>query len=284
MSDGNQATARSYRREEFELAGSAGRTIRGEAILVENALATVVLVHGFKGCYRFAFFPWLAERLATAGMNVVGFNFTGSGIGEDRETVTDPAAFEDNSYGRELYDLQHVLRECDARAWLGPRFGLFGHSRGGGIAILHAARDERVASLVTWASIARVHRWSEAEVTAWRASGRHEVINSRTGQVFQLGTQVLEEAERHRADRLNIARAAASLVCPWLIVHGESDETVPIAEGEILAELAGEQASLLRVAGATHGFCVSHGMTEVSPELQIAGDHTVEHFTTTLGA
>ena len=69
--------------EPFEIPGTGGFVIRGEARVADRARGSVVLVHGFKGFARFAFFPWLAVRLAAAGLNAVTFNFSGSGVGED---------------------------------------------------------------------------------------------------------------------------------------------------------------------------------------------------------
>lgn len=268
-------------REEFELAGSAGLPIRGEARVVRGATRGVVLVHGFKGFYRGIFFPMLADALANAGMTVVSFNFSGSGIGADRDTFTEPDAFGGNSYGRELHDLDLVLRESDARGWLGDRWGLFGHSRGGGVAILHTALDGRVAALATWASISTVRRWSDAEMQQWRKRGHVDVTNARTGQVFRLGTRLLDEVQRRDNDRLDIRRAASEVRCPWLLVHGDADETVPFAEAVQLAESA-TSVELLRVSGGTHTFNVAHGFSAASPELSEAMERTVQFFVQTL--
>ncbi|MDB4880416.1 MAG: Alpha/beta superfamily hydrolase [Gemmatimonadetes bacterium] len=282
MSASQPAPARAAR-EEFELAGAGGLPIRGEARVVPGATRGVVLLHGFKGFYRALFFPRLADELASSGLNVVSFNFAGSGIGADRETFTEPEAFAGNSYGRELYDLTLVLREADAQGWLGDRWGLFGHSRGGGVAVMHAARDARVAALVTWASIASVRRWSDDEMAAWRERGYMEVANQRTGQLFRLGTRVLDEVERHGGGRLDVAQAAAAVRCPWLIVHGDADDVVPLDEGERLAACA-RDGELLQVAGGSHTFNVAHGFAVESPQLRQALDRTVAFFADRLDA
>jgi uncharacterized protein len=265
----------------FELTGSGSLPIRGEAREVRGATQAVVLLHGFKGFFRATFFPLLADALANAGLNVVSFNVAGSGIGPDLETFTEPDAFAGNSYGRELYDLGLVLREADAQGWLGERWGLFGHSRGGGVAILHASRDERVAALATWASISTVDRWSEEDHHAWRERGYIEVENTRTRQVFRIGTRLLDEVERHGAGRLDILAAAGRVRCPWLIVHGDADETVKIEEGERIAAAARER-ELVRIPHGTHTFNVAHGFTEPSSELRQALARTVDFFSTTL--
>ena len=264
--------------ERFDIVGAGGRVIRGEARVVDGATSSVVLLHGFKGFAHFSFFPLLADRLSQAGMNAISFNFSGSGIGDDMERFTDFEGFEQNSFGRELYDLVMVNAEAERRGWLGAKRGLFGHSRGGGIAVLHAARDERIVALATWSSIATVKRWSEAQMAAWRERGYAEFANSRTGQVMRVGTNLLDEVVKHASGRLDIERAAAVIRCPWLIIHGDADETVPVAEGERLHAATNGRAELLRIPGATHGYNVSHGFTEPSPELRQVVDRTVEFF------
>jgi uncharacterized protein len=270
--------------ERFEIPGTGARVIRGEVRVAPGARGSVVLVHGFKGFGRFAFFPFLAEQLAASGLTAVTFNSSGSGVGEDLETFTDPEAFAENSYTRELQDLALVIAESERRGWTGPQFGLFGHSRGGGVALLHAARDARVRALVTWASIASVVRWTEPQMAEWRARGWLEVPNARTGQVFRLDTTLLDETTEHHLGRLNLRMAAATLLCPWLIVHGDADETVPFAEAEQLHVASEERAELCRVAGGTHTFNVAHGMTAPSPQLTEAVASTVRFLTERLVA
>jgi uncharacterized protein len=270
--------------ESFEIPGTGGRVIRGEVRVAHDARGSVVLVHGFKGFARFAFFPFLAERLAASGLTAVTFNSSGSGVGEDFETFTDPDAFGENTYTRELQDLSLVIAESERRGWTGPQFGLFGHSRGGAVALLHAARDARVRALVTWASIANVVRWTEREIAEWRERGWLEVSNTRTGQTFRLTTTLLDETTEHHLGRLNLRMAAATLLCPWLILHGDADETVPFEEAEQLHAASEERAQLLRVNGATHTFNVAHGMREPSPQLTAATDATLDFLTGRLGA
>lgn len=264
--------------ERFDLAGAAGRVIRGEVRVARRAAGSVVLVHGFKGFSRFAFFPYLAERLAAAGLTAVSFNMSGSGIGEDLETFTDFDAFAENTYTRELQDLQLVLAESKRRGWIGAQCGLFGHSRGGAVALLEASRDARVRALVTWASISTVVRWGDDEVARWRARGHLEVPNARTGQVMRVNSTLLDETLEHEHGRLSLAAAAETLLCPWLIVHGDADETVPFDEAERLHAASEGRAELLRVGGATHAFNVAHGMTAASPQLAEAAERTERFF------
>ena len=264
--------------ERFDIPGTGARVIRGEVRLPSSPKGSVVLLHGFKGFARFAFFPYLADQLAAAGLTAVTFNFSGSGVGEDLETFDDPDAFAENTFTREGQDVSRVIAEAERRGWTGPQFGLFGHSRGGATALLHASRDARVGALATWSSIASVRRWTDAQEAEWRTRGYLEVPNTRTGQILRVNTALLDEMDEHELGRLNLKLAAATLLCPWLIVHGAADETVPFAEGEQLAESSEGRAELVTIAGASHTFNVAHGMTTPSAQLREAAELTVSFF------
>src|SRR5262245_24109795 len=233
---------------------------------------TVVICHGFKGFQEWGFFPYLAALLADRGFVVVRFNLSGAGMLPGDDLVTDPDAFQANTHGRELADLLAVL-EATGRT-LAPgrvdrdRLGLFGHSRGGGNAVLAAVR-EPVRALVTWASLAGFDRYTPEQKEAWRRDGRLPVVNARTGQQLALGLGLLEELEAHRAE-LNIGDSAGRRRAPWLIIHGGGDESVPAAEGERLAHAsrrAAAPAELLLIPEADHTFGSRHPFVCPTPWL-----------------
>ena len=219
-----------------------------------------VLVHGFKGFKDWAFFPPLAERLARAGFTAVSFNMSGSGV-DAAGQGTLPERFSCNTYGAELADLATVV-DALAEGRLGAvppaGIGMVGHSRGGGIAVLHTARDRRVRGLVTWAAIADVMRWDPREREGWRARGHLDIVNSRTGQVIPLSTALLDEIESRPA-ALDVERAAAGIEVPWLIIHGTADDSVPIEDAERLERASGRASTRrLTIAGGNHGFGAGH--------------------------
>ena len=265
-------------RELLELKSPNGGVIRGRILLTPEAMTTVVICHGFKGFSKWGFFPYLTKQIALAGFHALSFNFSGSGIGADGKNFTDLDAFEQNTYTRELDDLATVEAEARRRGWLGPSYGLVGHSRGGGMAVLHAASSARVGALVTWSAIADVGRWPAEERARWRERGYGEVMNTRTKQVFRLGTALLDEVEQLRETRLNIQAAAGRLRVPWLIVHGTADETVPFSEAERLRDAAAPGvATLLPVEGASHTFGATHPMSDPPPpNVELAARATVE--------
>ncbi|MGI9075931.1 MAG: alpha/beta hydrolase [Gemmatimonadaceae bacterium] len=254
------------RREPFELVNEEGLPIRGEMWHAGRSRGTVIVCHGFKGFAKWGFFPLLAETLSRGGVGTITFNFSGSGVGADGESFTEESAFFSNSFSRELADLKLVEKEAERREWLGANYGLFGHSRGGGIAILHAARQPLVRALATWAAISTVDRWSGDVKKKWREDGRIGIVNARTGQVLALGTAGLDDVEKLATSDLDILSAASRIAIPWLIAHGTMDEAVPFTEGEKLAKAAtSASVETLTIAGGNHTFGAQHPLFSPVP-------------------
>ncbi|HEX3235189.1 MAG TPA: alpha/beta fold hydrolase [Gemmatimonadales bacterium] len=251
----------------------------------ESPRPAVVVVHGFKGFKDWGMFPPLAERLARAGFTAVTFNLSGSGV-DDVGEFSLPEQFAHNTFTAELTDLGRVV-EAVMRGELGVAppscLGLLGHSRGGGVAVLHTARDPRIEALVTWSAISTVDRWPASERAEWRDAGVKEVRNARTGQVLPLYPDVLDDIECNHA-ALDISMAASRVGVPWLIVHGASDESVPLEEGERLAAAApGGSSRLLRIEHAGHTFGAAHPWKGSTPELERAVEASVAAFSAELG-
>ncbi len=244
----------------------------------------VVILHGFKGFKDWGMFPPLAERLARAGFAAVTFNMSGSGA-DDSGSFSFPERFGHNTFSAEVKDAGTVL-DALAAGSLGVEppsaIGLLGHSRGGGVGILLAGARPDIRSLVTWAAISSVGRWPEDLITEWRRTGRHDVVNTRTGQVLPLYTDVIDDVEQNAA-ALDILGTAGRLTIPWLIVHGEADESVGVLEGERLANASRAPGTRFeRIAGGGHTFGARHPWAGSTPELDQAIASSVAWFARTL--
>jgi dienelactone hydrolase len=237
----------------------------------------VFVVHGFKGFKDWGMFPALAERVARAGFTAVSFNLSGSGVDQQGE-FSQEQRFAQNTWTIELEDIARVMNGAE-RGDLGfaptSRFGMVGHSLGGGAAILLAARDPRIKALATWAAVSKPNRW-ESQVEQWRADGRIDIVNSRTGQVLPMYVDRLEDIESN-AEGLDIRAAAARVMVPWLLLHGTGDASVPIEEGEALAQAAVQHsARAIFYDGANHTFGAVHPFAGFTAELAQAVDETVK--------
>ncbi len=267
----------------FELTGADDGPLRDDVRTAEGGSGrpAVVVCHGFKGFKDWGFFPHLASRIARAGFTAVSFNFSGSGVGPDGERFTEPERFGHATLSNDLEDLNAVcsaLLEGTLVEDLTQRtaLGIFGHSRGGGVAILYAAEQPACRALVTWAAIAETLRWDTETIERWRSKGKMDVVNTRTGEVLPLYRDALDDIEAHRDEKLNVIRAAATIDIPWLIIHGDQDESVTPSDGRRLHEAAhGALRELKLIPGGGHTFGARHPWAGSTAELDDAMDGTV---------
>lgn len=223
---------------------------------------------------EWGFFPPLAELLAQRGFVVVRFNFSGSGMLPGEERASDLEGFRTNTFSADLEDALSIL-DAVAADQLAPgridagRLGLLGHSRGGGTALLASASEawrERLGALVTWASVGTFHRYSEEQRRGWREAGEILVVNGRTGQELPMSTAMLEDLEAN-AEALNLEAAAGRRRAPWLILHGDEDETVDPADAQRLDAAAADPHELRLVTGGGHTFGAGHPFSGPTPQL-----------------
>jgi dienelactone hydrolase len=276
------ATVRTF---PFELTGADGGALRGEVRSqgIDEPRPAVVVYHGFKGFKDWGFFPHLAARIAHAGITAVTFNFSGSGVGPDGQSFSEPERFRRATPSGDLADARIVWGALRNGGLLGAlpaptALGLFGHSRGGATAVLHAAAHRECRALVTWSAIASHVRWGPETIARWRRDKTIEIVNARTGEVLALGIDYLDDLDRN-GDRLDPVTAAGELAAPWRIVHGSVDETVKVAEARALHAAAPEETTeLVIIEGGSHTLGARHPWAGSTAQLDHAMDLTVDWF------
>lgn len=243
--------------------------------IYKNAVPLCVFVHGFKGFKDWGSWPLAAEIFAVKGMPFFKFNFSHNGTSPSRLSVfADLEAFGNNNFKIEYDEVGLVFDFITNKAetfdfeWNGAIY-LIGHSRGGGIALLRAAQDERVTKCVTWAAVSNLDRYMYlAEKKEWFEKGVHYILNSRTQQQMPIYYQFVDAFEQNKG-LLSLEENLGKITCPLLIVHGENDETVPISDAhEIYDEVA--HSILLEIDEANHTFQCTHPLVERKISQQFA--------------
>ena len=213
-----------------------------------------LIAHGFKGYKDYGFLPRLADALAAAGFTAHRFNFSGSGMTDDTETFARPDRFEQDTWNRQVADL-HTLHAALRQPGLPMLW--FGHSRGGDTALLAAQRlpaDQRPDAVVTAAAPADCNRLSAADQQRLLDDGFLVSPSGRTGQDLRIGRAWLQEQLDDPAAHDPVAAAAelGSAGVDLTVIHGDADPTVPVTDGQRLAEAAG--VPLHRIPDADHVF------------------------------
>ncbi|WP_151089381.1 alpha/beta hydrolase family protein [Hymenobacter baengnokdamensis] len=254
---------------EFLLTGRAhGRPFAADATWqpTGHPQPVVVFVHGFKGFKDWGHFGLLARFFAEKGFVFVKLNLSHNGVvvGGTGD-LEDLEAFGRNNFSLELDDLGQLLdalhtpgaTPLPAESLNLSRLFLVGHSRGGALVLLKAAEDPRVAAVATWAAVADLHpRWPAEVLAQWQRDGVLYVPNTRTGQQLPMYYQIAEDFYKNRA-RLDLPALMPGLRQPVLLIHGDQDETVPLAAVHQL-HAAQPRAEVFVVPGAGHMFGGAH--------------------------
>lgn len=211
----------------------------------------VLIGHGVTGSKDRPWLAALADALAEAGLPALRFSFAGNGLSEGR--------FEEATLSKEVEDLGAVIDAVTA--WGVSRIAYAGHSMGAAIGVLRASADPRIAALVSLAGMVHVHAFMQ-RVFGDLAPGDPMLGKPDCPWTTALGADaerigdVLEQATRVRV--------------PWLLVHGDADELVPLADSHDVRATAGARPDLVVLRGVDHRFTGATGplIQAVVPWLQ----------------
>lgn len=196
-----------------------------------------VVAHGVTSHHDRPYLVEICERLRARGFATLRFSFAGNGASEGR--------YEDVTISKEVEDLGCVLD-----AFPGRRVVCVGHSMGAAVGVLRAASDARITALVSLAGMVHVRAFF-ARHCAGLVPGRDVLFGRAQCPLTQ---RFLDDAAR-----IDTTLAAAARVrVPWLLVHGDEDELVPLADSEDACAAAGGRPTLRVVRGADHRFQGKH--------------------------
>jgi len=227
--------------QEVSFVNSRGKILSGVLHLpsANHASRGVILCHGMESNKESEKLIALAGRLSDKGFLTLRFDFACANAGNGK--------FEDVTYSGEVEDLtaafRFLLQQHDVE-----KISVFGSSMGGTVALLFAAQAQKVASLVTLAAPVHPekiteHLLSPQQVADWRRTG-YTIYHGR-----RINVTMLDDLES-----INVSKAIVEVRCPTLVIHGDRDETVPVAEGRELFSLLPGAKELLVIRGADHRF------------------------------
>ncbi len=196
--------------------------------------ALVVIGHGVTGNKDRPHLIALAEGLSSHGWPCLRISYSGNGSSEGR--------FEDSCITKEVGDLQSVLDEVPH----GMQVAYIGHSMGGAVGVLTAARDLRIRALVSLAGMTHTADFV-----------RREFGEITPGEGLMWDEQSCPLSESYVADLRQIGStlsAAEAVTQPWLLIHGDSDDIVPIRDGRDAFDAASCEKEFLTISGAGHSF------------------------------
>lgn len=230
----------------FKINISEDRIIRGNLFPAkEQAQAAVIIVHGYKGFKDWGFFPHAAQKLSEAALDVITFNLSHNGVGENSETFEELDKFAQDTYSNDVEDLNILIQHWRENK-LSPSTGegnhighsevnegkkdaitlplfLLGHSRGAGVSLIYSFdHPEEISGVISWNGITNVDLLSEEAKKEMREKGRTYITNARTKQEMPLDKIILDDMEANQ-ERFHILERVKESSTPIIAIQGTED-------------------------------------------------------------
>ena len=196
---------------------------------------TVVIGHGVTANMDRPFVIALAASLAMAGIPTLRFSFSGNGGSE--------GSFEDSCITKEVEDLGAIIDALHAQ---GRQIAYVGHSLGGAVGVKRAVTDDRIELLVSLAGMVHTKKFAETEF-----------CDETPGTGHMWGKEDCPLSQSFVDDMNSIGTViglAGSVKVPWLLVHGTTDDVVPIEESREMFEQANDPKDLFVIENCDHVF------------------------------
>jgi alpha/beta superfamily hydrolase len=233
---------RNDRGERIDGAWRPARTEVPSAASSADSAPMVVIGHGVTSHWDRPWQTELSAALSRAGIASMLVSFAGNGASEGR--------FDDVTPTKEVADLGSVFDAL--QGWGAARFTYAGHSMGAAVGVIRAAMDARIERLVSLAGMFHVREFMQRTFGHLPYGG---LMLDKPGCTWNGAL----EADAVRLDSLT-AQAAAVRV-PWLLVHGDADELVPLQDSLDARAAAGDRPDLVVLPGVDHRF--TGAMTDV---------------------
>ena len=196
----------------------------------------IVLGHGVTGNKDRPFLVGMAEGWAAQGLNVIRHSWSGNGDSEGN--------FADSNISKEVSDLDAIVGTLtDA----GFKVCYAGHSMGGAVGVRQAARDERIHWLVSLAGIVHTQAFAK-EMFGDLTPGE--------GLMFDKEGLILPQAYMDDLNGIgSVIEDAAKIRVPWMLLHGDADDVVPIQDSrDALARATTTDVQFVELPGVDHTF------------------------------
>lgn len=236
----------------------SGKTMVGDIATPDGPgpYPAVLVLPGFRGNRHERHIEAVAGALTWGGLLSLRVDLTNN-LGDSE------GSFADLTVSGEIADAQDALRYLRQRPDVdAARVGVTGHSLGGMVAALVAARDPAVASLVTLSAVfdmpSKLQRLLGAQqLSGWRAAGTVEMDPPGSG--LRLGYGFYEDLLA-----IDVASELARLTTPVRIVQGDADTGVTLEDAEAIKLHSGSAVKELSViGGADHGYSDDNHLMQV---------------------
>jgi alpha/beta superfamily hydrolase len=238
--------------EQIEFLNLSGEKLAGTFhVPAKNSRHGIILGHCFTCSRHTSILRDLSLALVDAGFEVLRFDFSGNGQSEGN--------FSESFYSKQVDDLKSAATFMSAQGvqWI----GLAGHSMGAMVALLAASEMEKAKAVCTLAAKASPLKTkqflTQEQIEELQITGRIHFTSR--GRNLELSEAFFADAEQY-----DFPSIMASLPQPLLVVHGDMDEIVPVANAYRLHQYKRIDTELAIIHGADHMFSQDGHRQEVA--------------------
>ena len=205
----------------------------------------IITLHGLESSKDSGKWPILASKLCEAGFACLRFSFRGCGEGKEKSEGN----FEDTSLTSRIKDYEAALRFLENTGKVDMnKLGVIGSSFGGMVAI--AAQNRKIKAMVV---LATPYTLSKPINLQLKTEEEYYVLPS--GR--RLKKEFFEDLQKY-----NLLKAIKNTP-PILIVHGDTDELVPVEHAYRLYKAAKKPKKLEIIEGGDHTFSQAKDLDRV---------------------
>lgn len=225
--------------KKVEIKTPRGITLSGH-LYARDPKKIVITSHGFTSD-QFGKSTLLAKALALHDISALTFDFSGCGESQD-DTI---------SVAKEVEDLSAVVEYAQSLGY--EHIGIMGTSLGGLIA--QKVWSPAIATLVLWCPV--THPWDAEE--RFTPEQRAELdrngylVIPREQSYLRMSVRVDRDNVEERA-HINTKELVSHVSCPVLIIHGDNDTVVPLADSREALTYLSRDSRLEIIKGADHFF------------------------------
>jgi alpha-beta hydrolase superfamily lysophospholipase len=226
--------------QKLSFRNSRGLNLVGILHAPENPTSkAVIIVHGFTSNKEGSHgkIPKAAERLTTMGLAVLRFDFSGCGE-SDPDTIT---------VSKQVDDLKSATAFMRGKGY--TEIALVGSSLGGLVSIL--AYDKDIKTMALWAPVTKAKIPSSLQSESARKELEEKgflIIRNKKG-VYKVDKEFMSERTT-----LNRKKILSRIKCPVLIVHGDTDDILPLQDSKEAIQYLPKGSRLEVIPGANHHF------------------------------
>jgi pimeloyl-ACP methyl ester carboxylesterase len=212
---------------------SDGLTLRGWYLPTEEKRRLIVLVHGMWSSWLEM--AGLGRDLHDEGFDVLLFDLRGHGESDASRLYLGR---------RERTDIRAVIAWAKSRGFSQDRIGWLGYSMGGSTVLMEAARNPEIRVAVVDSPYGDLPKLLENQL------GKHSGLPGWFNPGILLAARWVFGVRTDDLIPIRFARAWGDR--PVLLIHGDADTIVPVAQARELARTLGSSCRMLTLPGVEH--------------------------------